>query len=364
MSATLPAGTTAVRPAHRFDEAALERYLAEQLHGFRGPMHVRQFESGQSNPTFHLEAGGAAYVLRKKPPGKLLPSAHMVEREHRIMLALRGSDVPVPPVLHLCTDEHVIGTPFYVMAYVPGRIFRQPWLEELAQDERPAIYEAMVDVLARLHLVDYRACGLEAFGRPGNYYARQVARWSEQYLAARTDDVPAMDHLMAWLPAHVPEGDEISLVHGDYRLENLIFHPTEPRVVAVVDWELSTVGHPLGDLAYNCLPYHLEPDLLGLCGAPAGAPGIPDEATHVAAYCRRTGRTGIPHWNFYLAFSLFRLASILQGVYARGLQGNASSEQALQRGAAARRVAERGWAVASGATARPLEGVQTGTDSQ
>ena len=314
--------------------------------GFREPMTVRQFESGQSNPTFHIHAASGDYVVRKKPPGRLLPSAHMVEREYRVMRALDSSGVPVPPVLHLCTDEQVIGTPFFVMAYVPGRIFRHPWLPELAPAERAAIYRAMIDVLARLHQVDYRAIGLEDFGKPGNYYARQIARWSEQYVAAKTEDVPAMDRLIAWLPAHIPAGDDTSLVHGDYRLENVIFHPTEPRIVAVVDWELATLGHPLGDLAYTCLPYHLEPDLLGVTSGTSERAGIPDESSQVETYCRLTGRSGMRGWNFYVAFSLFRLASILQGVYARGLQGNASSEQALRRGAAAKRIAEVGWDVA------------------
>lgn len=348
MSAIPPVGTSDVRPAHRFDEAALEPYLAERLHGFCGPLAVRQFESGQSNPTFHVAAASGAYVLRKKPPGRLLPSAHMIEREYRVMQALEGTGVPVPPVLLLCTDERVIGTPFFLMGYVPGRIFRQPWLPDVPAAGRRAIYAEMVDVLARLHAVDYGAIGLGDFGKPGNYYARQIARWSGQYRAAKTGEVPAMDRLMAWLPANIPAGAETSLVHGDYRLENLIFHPTEPRILAVVDWELSTLGHPLGDLAYSCLPYHLEPDLLGLLSPAADTAGIPDESAQVAAYCRRTGRTGVPHWTFYVAFSLFRLASILQGVYARGLQGNASSTRALERGAAARRMAERGWAVAHG----------------
>jgi aminoglycoside phosphotransferase (APT) family kinase protein len=348
MSTALPAGTSAVRTAHRFDEAGLERYLTAALHGFRGPLTIRQFESGQSNPTFFLDAGSGTYVLRKKPPGRLLPSAHMVEREHRVMLALRDTDVPVAPMLHLCTDERIIGTPFFVMGYVAGRIFRQPTLPGVAPAERRAIFQSMIDVLARLHRVDHRAIGLADYGKPGNYYARQIARWSEQYVAAQTDDLAAMTALMQWLPAHVPAGDEVSLVHGDYRLENLIFHPTQPTIAAVVDWELSTLGHPLGDLAYNCLLYHLEPDLLGIHGAQPDTDGIPTEAEQVDTYCRLTGRDNIPDWNFYVAFSLFRLASILQGVYARGLQGNASSEQALQRGAAARRVAARGLDVALG----------------
>lgn len=334
-----------MRAAHQFDEAALHRYLAERVPDFRGPISVRQFESGQSNPTFHVAAASGDYVLRKKPPGRLLPSAHMVEREYRVMNALRGSGVPVPTALLLCTDERVIGTSFFVMDYVRGRIFRDPRLPDASPHDRAAVYEAMIDVLARLHAFDYVAAGLGDFGKPGNYYARQIARWREQYLAARTEDVPAMDRLMSWLPANIPAGDETSLVHGDYRLENLIVHPFEPRIVSVVDWELSTLGHPLGDLAYNCLPYHLEPELLGLPPL-TDAAGIPDESSQVEAYCRRTGRVDIPNWNFYLAFSLFRLASILQGVYARGLQGNASSEQALHRGAAAKRIAERGWSIA------------------
>ena len=336
-------GTSAVREAHRFDERALEDYLTAHVPGFAGPMRVSQFESGESNPTFHLAAASGEYVLRKKPPGRLLPSAHMVEREHRVMTALGGSGVPVPPVLHLCTDERVIGTPFFLMVYVPGRIFRHPSLPELAPADRRGVYEAMIDVLARLHSVAYAAVGLADFGKPGNYYARQITRWSEQYVAAKTGEMPAMDRLMAWLPDHIPPGDETSLVHGDYRLENLIFHSTEPRIVAVVDWELSTLGHPLGDLAYNCLSYHIDTSLLGGAAGTDDTAGRPSETEQIERYCRLTGRDGIPHWNFYVAFSLFRLASILQGVYARGLQGNASSAQALQRGASAARVADSAW---------------------
>lgn len=343
------ADTTPVRAGHHFDEAALAEYLARHLSGFRGPLGLRQFEGGQSNPTFLLEAASGRYVLRKKPPGHLLPSAHQIEREYRIMTALASSGVPVPPTRLLCRDEAPLGTPFFVMDFVPGRVFRHPRLPGVTPGDRRAMYDDMVNVLARLHGVSVEAVGLGDFGRPGNYYARQIDRWSRQYLAAQTDALPAMDQLMAWLPAHVPEDDETTIVHGDFRVENLLFHPTEPRIVAVVDWELSTLGHPLADLAYNCLTWHLSPELLGRADTAADDSGMPDEQTYVAAYCRRTGRTVGGHWPFYLAFSMFRLASILQGVYARGLQGNAASTHALERGAAARRIAETAWSIAQGA---------------
>jgi aminoglycoside phosphotransferase (APT) family kinase protein len=323
--------TTAVREAHRFDEAALASYLADHLPRFRGPLSVRQFEGGQSNPTYLLQAASGNYVLRKKPPGRLLPSAHQVDREYRIMTALKASGVPVPPTLLWCGDAGVIGTSFFVMGCVDGRVFRNPGLPGVSAPDRRAMCEDMVQVLARLHQVDVSAVGLSNFGRPGNYYARQIARWGQQYLAAKTDEIPAMDRLMAWLPEHIPAGDETTIVHGDYRVENLIFHPDEPRIVAVVDWELSTLGHPLADLAYNCLSYHLSAELLGRPDGEADRAGIPAESDYVAAYCRATGRAGIADWHFYIAFSMFRLTSILQGVYARGLQGNAASAHALQR---------------------------------
>jgi aminoglycoside phosphotransferase (APT) family kinase protein len=336
--------TTAVRQGHELDVAGLERYLAAHLPAFRGPLEIRQFEGGQSNPTFFLRTPGAGYVLRKKPPGQLLPSAHQVEREYRVMTALRDSGVPVPATHLLCADDQVIGTPFFVMDCVEGRVFRQPHLPGVSAVDRATMYDHMAAVLARLHQVDVAAVGLTDYGKPGNFYARQIDRWGRQYLAAKTDEILAMDRLMAWLPANIPPGDETTIVHGDYRVENLLFHPTEPRIVAVVDWELSTLGHPLGDLAYNCLTYHLSPEALGRVEASDGdRRGMPTEADYVHAYCRRTGRRDIPHWHFYLAFSMFRLASILQGVYARGLQGNAASTYALQRGAAARQIAEKGW---------------------
>jgi aminoglycoside phosphotransferase (APT) family kinase protein len=344
MSSGVVSQTTAVRHGHEIDREALDRYLIEHLAGYRGPLEIRQFEGGQSNPTYLLHTFDREYVLRKKPPGQLLPSAHQVEREYRVMTALGGSRIPVPHTLLLCAEPSVIGTSFFVMECVEGRVFRQPHLPGVSPEDRAAMYDDMADVLARLHRVDVRAAGLGDYGKPGNYYARQIARWSQQYVAAKTDEIPAMDRLMAWLPAHIPPGDDTTIVHGDYRVENLIFHPVEPRIVAIVDWELSTLGHPLADLAYNCLTYHLAPEALGRPEEGAiDRRGLPSEADYVAAYCRRTGRAEIPEWHFYLAFSMFRLASILQGVYARGLQGNAASAHALQRGAAARQIAEQAW---------------------
>ena len=338
--------TTAIRQGHELDRDALERYLAATLHDFRGPLEIRQFEGGQSNPTYFLKTPLRDYVLRKKPPGQLLPSAHAVDREHRVMHALAGTGVPVPPTLLMCDDAKVIGTPFFIMGCVDGRVFRQPHLPGVSAADRAAMYTDMADVLARLHGVDVAAIGLSDYGKPGNYYSRQIGRWGQQYIAAQTDDIPSMARLMAWLPAHIPPGDETAIVHGDYRVENLIFHPTEPRIVAIVDWELSTLGHPLADLAYNCLTYHLPPEALGRVEAvDEDRSGLPDEKSYVAAYLRRTGRSDLPDWNFYLAFSMFRLASILQGVYARGLQGNAASAYALQRGAAARLIADQAWEI-------------------
>ncbi len=342
------AETTEIRKAHRFDEAALARHLLQFLPGFTGPLEIRQFEGGQSNPTYFLHTPDRDYVLRKKPPGDLLPSAHAVDREHRVMSALAGH-IPVPPTLLMCDDPNVIGTPFFVMGCVDGRVFRQPHLPGVSARDRAAMYDDMAGVLARLHSVDPASIGLSDYGKPGNYYARQIGRWSQQYVAAKTGEIPSMDRLMAWLPENIPPGDESSIVHGDYRVENLIFHPTEPRIVAVVDWELSTLGHPLADLAYNCLTYYLPPEALGRVDTvDEDRDGMPDEADYVAAYCRRTGRAGVPHWNFYLAFSMFRLSSILQGVYARGLKGNAASSYALERGAAAKTIADIAWAIASG----------------
>jgi len=336
-------GTIPVRDAHRFDEAALARWMGSHVGGYRGPLQLRQFEGGQSNPSFLLETSRESYVLRKQPPGKLLPSAHRVDREYRVITALADSEVPVPRTFGLCEDTAVIGTSFFVMEFVAGRILSDAALPGVVPAERAAIFDAVVDVLAKLHAVDPDDVGLGDFGRPGSYFARQVSRWSRQYELSKTEAIPAMDELLAWLPLHIPDEDITTLVHGDYRLGNLILHPAEPRVLAVLDWELSTLGHPLADLAYSCVF-----DVLGTGLAPfADRDGLPSEAEHVARYARLSGRDPGPHWNFCLAFSLFRLAAITQGVYARGLQGNASSAAALDAGKRVAGLAERGWAMAS-----------------
>ena len=340
-------GTIAPREAHRFSEVSLESYLRAKVEGFAGPLRVLQFAGGQSNPTFVLDTPKRRYVLRKKPPGTLLPSAHAVDREYRVITALGKTSVPVARTFALCEDPSVIGTPFYVMEYVEGRVLRDPTLPEMTPAMRRAVYDTTNDVLTRLHRIDPAAVGLQDFGKPGNYFARQIARWTKQYEMSRTDDIPAMTKLLAWLPAHVPPGEETRLVHGDYRLENMIFHPTEPRILAVLDWELSTLGDPLADLAYNCILYHTAGATTeGLADVDFAATGIPCEADYLADYCRRTGRVKIGAWNFYLAFSLFRLAAIAQGILGRALQGNASSETARQVGAQARFLADAAWRLA------------------
>ncbi len=336
-----------VTDAHRLDEGRLADYLNGQgLEGFQNGVGVLQYQGGQSNPTYQLEAAGQLYVLRKKPPGDLLPSAHLVEREYRVMKALGETDVPVPRMLHLCEDEDVIGQTFFVMEHVKGRVPTAPGLPEASsRAERAAIYDAMNDALARLHSVDWAAVGLADYGKPTDYVARQISRWSRQYDAARHQSIPAMDALIEWLPAHIPDDEETTIAHGDYRLDNMILHSSEPRVLAIVDWELSTLGHPLADLAYNCMTYHLPEGPLwkGLGAIDHEALGIPSEGDYVAAYCRRTGRDGVPDWEFFMAFGLFRLASICQGVYARAIQGNASSKNALEVGEKAPMLAEAGW---------------------
>jgi aminoglycoside phosphotransferase (APT) family kinase protein len=339
------AGLGPVRGAHRFDEAPLAAWLSAHLDGFAGPLEVKQFQGGQSNPTYRLATPARSYVLRRKPPGRLLPSAHAVDREYRIITALRDTEVPVARTYALCLDDSVIGTAFYVMDYVAGRIFWDPILPGLAPAERTAIYDELNRVIAALHRVDYRALGLADFGRPGNYFLRQIDRWSKQYRASETEWIEAMDNLMAWLPAHVPPDDETAIVHGDYRLDNVIYHPTEPRILAVLDWELSTLGNPLGDFAYHMMQWRLGSAIYqrGLADADFAAVGIPDEAAYRALYCRRTGRATIPHWDFYMVYNMFRLAAILQGIMGRVVEGNAASAQAAEQGRRARHLAEAGW---------------------
>ncbi len=337
-----------VLPQHQFDEAALEAYLSAHLDGFQGPARVQQFQGGQSNPTFLIsDASGARFVLRKKPPGKLLPSAHMIEREFRAMRALSGSAAPVPNARLLCEDAGIIGTPFYVMDHIDGRVLSDVALDGFSTAERAALYDGMNATLAALHSVDWRAAGLSDFGKPEQYIQRQVERWSKQFVATKGDsDIPAMERLMDWLPRAVPAGEEVTIVHGDFRLGNLMLHKTEPRVVAILDWELATLGHPLPDLAYNCMAYHLPAGIKqfpGLVGVDLAASGIPTEAEYVSAYCQRTGRAGIPDWPYYLAFAFFRIAAICQGVYARALAGNAADRKALAYGEVARAAAETGW---------------------
>lgn len=346
------ASTVPVMERHRFDAASLDRYLRGHLDGYRGGLEVRQFDSGHSNPTFFVSAelGGGKrhdFVLRKKPPGKLVASAHQVDREFRVISALAPTDVPVARAHLLCADDSVIGQMFYLMDAVEGRILIDASMPGQTPAERAAIFDSMNDVLARLHKVDPVAVGLADYGRSGHYIARQVARWSKQYAELKTEDIPAMDKLSAWLPEHIPAEDPTTVVHGDYRLGNLIVHPTEPRIVAVLDWELSTLGHPLCDIAYNCLGYHLAEPPHGFATVDFRTLGLPTEQEYVAAYCRRTGRESIANWNYYLAFSLFRLAAIAQGVYRRGLQGNSSNPDSIKMSKSARERAELAWGLVS-----------------
>jgi aminoglycoside phosphotransferase (APT) family kinase protein len=332
---------------HRFDEGALKDYLTAHLPGFSGECVIQQFQGGQSNPTFHLATRDREYVLRKKPPGILLPSAHAVDREFTIMKALAGSGVPVPRMDLLCTDTSVIGQMFYVMEYIEGRVFSDALLPAVERSERVAIYDAMNATLAKLHSVDIAKAGLAEFGRPEQFMARQIGRWSKQYVATQLADSPAMDRLMEWLPRQDFGPQDVAIHHGDFRLGNLIFHPTEPRVLAVLDWELSTLGHPVADLAYNCLSYYgapyttQSPTLEQLTEL-----GIPTEAQYVQRYCERTGRAPIAQWRLFIVFQLFRIAAILAGVYKRALDGNASDARALERSKVYRALAERAWEVA------------------
>lgn len=323
--------------AQDLDTSKLGDYLAAHIPGFEGPVSAEKFAGGQSNPTFKLTAAGRHYVLRRKPPGELLKSAHAVDREFRVISALQGTGVPVPRTYVLCEDEDVIGSMFFVMEYLEGRILWDPTLPEAADNaERAAIFDSMNATMAAMHNVDVAAVGLADYGRPGNYFERQVDRWTKQYRASAMKPIPAMDRLIDYLPANMPDDDgRVSLVHGDYRLDNLMFHPTEPRAIAVLDWELSTLGNPLADLANQCMAWMLprEGGIVGMMGVDRAALGIPSDEEYIARYCERTGRDGIDNWNFYIVFSMFRLAAILQGVAKRAEQGNASSPEARAKGA-------------------------------
>ena len=338
-------GTRPVAPQHAFDAERLAAWMREHVDGGIGALEIAQFKGGQSNPTYLVTADARRFALRRKPPGKLLPSAHAVDREYRVMTALAGTDVPVPKTYALCDDAEVIGTAFFLMDYVEGRVLWDPTLPELTPAQRTAHYREMNRVIAALHRVDPAAVGLADYGKPGNYLARQIDRWSRQYRASETERIEAMDRLIEWLPANVPPGEETSIVHGDYRIDNVVFHPTEPRILAVLDWELSTLGHPLADFAYHCMTWRMPEGAhaRGLVGADFAALGIPTEREYVAMYCKATGRDRIDHFEYYVAYNMFRLAAILQGVMARALQGNAASAEALAAGKRTRAIAEEGW---------------------
>ncbi len=337
-------GTRPVEERHRFDTDRLTAYVKQHVENFSGMLDVQQFKGGQSNPTYMLSAGGKKYVLRRKPPGKLLPSAHAVDREYRIITALRDSGVPVARSYVLCEDETVIGTPFYIMDFVDGRVIWDQSMPGASNAERAAIYDELNRVIARLHQVDYAALGLTDYGKPGNYLQRQIARWTKQYRASETEKIEAMDKLIDWLPQNIPPGEETTIVHGDYRLDNVIFHRSEPRILAVLDWELSTLGHPLADFSYHCMSWRLSGnEFRGLLGLDLPTLGIPTEQQYVARYCERTGRREIAHWDFYMAYNMFRLAGILQGIMGRVVDGTAASEHAMEQGKRARPMAQAGW---------------------
>jgi aminoglycoside phosphotransferase (APT) family kinase protein len=349
-------GTRPVAEAHAFDTEALSRWLAERLPGFAGPLSVEMFKGGQSNPTYKLITPGRTYVMRAKPGpvAKLLPSAHAIEREFAVMSGLAGTDVPVAQMHVLCEDESVIGRAFYVMEFVEGRVLWDQTLPGLSREQRAALYDELGRVIAALHTVDYKARGLESYGKPGNYFERQIGRWSKQYLASVTQPIAEMDRLIEWLPTHMPDSarsELTSVVHGDYRLDNVIFHPTEPRILAVLDWELSTLGHPLADFSYHCMAWHIPPGTFrGIGGVDIASLGIPSEQDYIRRYCERTGFTTpealAPDWNFYLAYNMFRIAAILQGIAKRVEAGTASSAQARASGAGARPMAELAWSFA------------------
>ena len=316
-----------------FDVDKLARYLEANVIGFKGPLKAEKFAGGQSNPTFKISAGSGEYVLRRKPPGELLKSAHAVDREYRVLSALADTDVPVAQVYHLCEDDAIIGSMFYLMEYMQGRVLWDPALPNMSTVQRGEIFDQMNQVLVSLHSVDIEAAGLQDYGRPGNYFARQISRWTKQYQASEMETIADMDRLIDWLPENTPEDDgKLVLAHGDFRLDNMMFHATESQSIALLDWELSTLGHPYADLAYQCMQLRLDNDsvLAGLGGVDRRALGIPSEQDYVALYCQRMGIESIPNWNFYMIFSMFRFAAILEGVGQRALGGNASSDKAAQ----------------------------------
>jgi aminoglycoside phosphotransferase (APT) family kinase protein len=347
-------GTKPVSDNHAFDSDALSAWMTQHVEGFVGPVTVEMFKGGQSNPTYKLLTPGQSYVMRAKPGpvAKLLPSAHAVEREFAVMRGLHGTDVPVPRMYALCEDESVIGRAFYIMEFMAGRVLWDQALPDMAPAERGAIYREMNRVIAALHSVKFAERGLAHYGKPGNYFERQIGRWSKQYVASITQPITEMDELMAWLPANIPadarDETRVSIVHGDFRLDNLMFHPTEPRVIAVLDWELSTLGHPLADFSYHCMAWHIPPGAFrGIGGLDVEALGIPTESDYIRLYCERTGLT-TPEalkadWNFYMAYNLFRLAAILQGIAKRVEAGTASSAQAAKSGDGARNLAQMAW---------------------
>jgi aminoglycoside phosphotransferase (APT) family kinase protein len=344
-------GTAEVREAHRFNEMRLAQWMETRVAGYEGPLRVEQFKGGQSNPTYKLVTPTSSYVLRRKPPGKLLPGAHAVEREYRVISALHAEGFPVARVYGLCEDAAVIGTPFYVMEMVEGRIFWDPAFGEVNREERPAYFDAMNATIAQLHGIDPEAAGLGDYGKPGNYFARQIGRWSKQYLGdPGAGRVPAMDRLVEWLPGNIPPDEpNARLIHGDFRCDNMVFHPSEPRVLAVLDWELSTLGHPLADFSYHVMMYRM-PDALG--GVDLAALNIPSEHDYVAAYCARTGRPGIADLDFYMAFNLFRLAGIVHGIKGRIERGTAASAHAVEMAKRLEPLAELAWEQARKAGAR------------
>jgi aminoglycoside phosphotransferase (APT) family kinase protein len=327
-------GTKEVEPRHRFDEGALEAWMRANVEGYSGPLEVRQFKGGQSNPTYQLVTPGRRYVLRRKPPGKLLPSAHAVDREFRVISALHPTGFPVARPFGLCADDAVIGTWFYVMEMVEGRIIWDGSMPDSDPAERRAVYASKIATLAKLHTTDVARVGLSDFGKPGNYFGRQVDRWTKQYVASVTRDIPAMDRLMEWLPRTLPTDDQTSIVHGDYRLDNMIVHPTEPRVIAVLDWELSTLGNPIADFSYLLMNWVTPPDggRSGLAGLDLATLGIPTLDEAVAQYCALTGREGLPDLEWYFAYNAFRLAAICQGIAGRVRDGTAASPQAVMMG--------------------------------